>query len=176
MGFTGDVLATAIAAVLAVAGLSKLARASETKTAWSRHGILPPRMVAAAASLTGPVEVAVAAGLIVPETRSPAAFSAVALFVVYTTYLGVALSRGVEGGCGCFGADLTQNVNVGHVIRAAILGAMAVVAATTGTTSVDAAALSLGAATGAGVVFVGSLLVALLDMAPRRKTRRTVSP
>lgn len=167
--------AGAIALLLAMAGASKVLNPVGTKESWSRHGVLQERVIAAVAWVIGPIELLVATGLIVPSTRVGGGVVAALLFATYAIYLALAVREGAEGGCACFGTDSAVPINRGHVARAVLFAALAVVVASDATETVDPVVFVLGLVTGLGLMMLSSLVTALVGNATRSSNRGALS-
>jgi hypothetical protein len=135
-GFAMDPLAVAIAAAVLVLvfvrGLwHKLAEHDLFRVTLAEYGILPERLVPAAALGIIVAESIVAAGLLFPWTRPVAAVVAAALLALYAAAIGINLHRGrvtIDCGCGGPGQGLSWLLvarNMG-LIAVAALAAMPV--------------------------------------------------
>jgi hypothetical protein len=113
---------TIIAAVLATAGIGKLAGAGASRAAVDAVGV-PPGMAAVAAALLAPVELAVAAALLLPSSARAGAAAALALALVFVVVIGRALVRGGHPDCHCFGALHSRPVDRLALAHALALGA-----------------------------------------------------
>jgi uncharacterized membrane protein len=135
-GFAMDPLAVAIAAAVLVLvfvrGLwHKLAEHGLFRVTLAEYGIVPERMVPAAALAIIIAEMVVVAGLLLPSTRAAAAVGAAILLACYAAAIGINLRRGrvtIDCGCGGPGQGLSWLLvarNMG-LISAAALAAMPV--------------------------------------------------
>lgn len=124
MGAIGTVAAVAVAAVLLVAGVSKLAQPAQWRSQASGLGV---RAVVAAAVPF--VELTLGALLLVQWQRAVVAWGAVALFVAFTALLVLRLAQGLRPPCACFGSLSSKPIGPGHVVRNAAFIALAMVAA-----------------------------------------------
>ena len=120
---------SAVAAILVgvafvVAGASKLAAGH----AWPAQavGLGAPRWTAAVVPW---IELAVGSLLVVQLFRQPAAIGAACLLVAFTVLIVVQLRAGRRPPCACFGAWSAKPIGVAHIVRNAVLFALAVVAA-----------------------------------------------
>ena len=93
-----------LAAVFAVAGTVKLRDRAGTRESVGAFGV-PAAAAAPVALLLPVVELALAAGLLVPPFARAAAGAAAALLLAFTAAVAVALARGRRPSCGCFGAS-----------------------------------------------------------------------
>lgn len=81
------------------------------------------------ASVLAGAELAIATGLMLPETRVGASLAAAALLLVYTGAIGVNLARGrKELDCGCFGPAHRQPLHAWLLVRNVIVVVAAFVA------------------------------------------------
>jgi uncharacterized membrane protein YphA (DoxX/SURF4 family) len=113
---------TLIAAVLATAGIGKLAGAGASRAAVDAVGV-PPGVAAVAAALLAPVELAVAVALLLPSSARAGAAAALALALVFVVVIGRALMRGGHPDCHCFGALHSRPVDRLALAHALALGA-----------------------------------------------------
>lgn len=136
MSLLGAAAALAVGLVLLAAGTGHLRDTAGTRRALAAHGVLPDAWRPAVAGLLGPLEVllglgliAGAAGLLGPAPTRTVALAAVLLLAGLTAYLTV-VQRGRDGRelpCGCG----LGTAPVGHwaILRAAVLGVLALVPA-----------------------------------------------
>ena len=117
---------TLLAAIFFAAGMSKL-RALETfEGVVQNFRLLPERLVAPASYILPIVEVAVAAALLMPVSRSYGAWAAVCLIGVFTVAVAINLFRGRrEIDCGCFNSELKQRLSWWLVLRNLALAGLA---------------------------------------------------
>jgi uncharacterized membrane protein len=117
---------TLLSAVFFAAGLSKL-RALETfEGVVQNFRLLPERLVAPAAYILPIVEVAVAAALLMPLSRSYGAWAAAGLLGIFTVAVAINLFRGRrEIDCGCFNSELKQRLSWWLVMRNVALAGLA---------------------------------------------------
>lgn len=150
-----DPLAIAIAAgvvalVMARGLWHKLADHLMFRATLADYGLLPERAVAPAAMGLALAEALIAIGLVIPQSRVPAAFAAAALLSVYAWAIAVNLRRGhvtIDCGCGGPGHGLSWFLvarNVG-LVAVALLAAMTAAARPLG--ALDALVLVLSVAT-----------------------------
>lgn len=121
----GVVAALSVAAVLLVAGVSKLAHPTQWSTQSAGLGV--PRPLATATPI---VEVVIGALLLVQVQRHVIAWSAVVLFAAFTGLLALRLAQGQRPPCACFGSLSSKPIGPGHLIRNALFVGLAVLAAT----------------------------------------------
>jgi len=119
----GTVVAVVSAAVWGLAALGKLRHRAETAAAFSGLGLRAAPVLSVGVPL---VELATA-GLLLWR---PALGGVVglALLAVFTGVIVRALARGVDTGCGCFGARRPSPLGPADVVRNALLAALAVLA------------------------------------------------
>lgn len=120
----GVVAALLVAAVLLVAGVSKLARPALWRAESAGMGV-PWRL----AQMVPYVETVLGALLVAQLWRQAVAWFAVALFVVFTVLLVVRLAQGRRPPCACFGSLSATPIGPGHVVRNLVFIAVAVAAA-----------------------------------------------
>lgn len=124
MGSVGTVAAVAVAVVLLVAGVSKLAQPAQWRSQAAGLGV-----PSAVATVVPFVELVLGALLLVQWQRSLVAWCAVGLFVAFTALLVIRLAQGVRPPCACFGSLSSKPIGLGHVARNAFFIALAVLAA-----------------------------------------------
>jgi Methylamine utilisation protein MauE len=117
---------TLFAAVFLAAGVSKL-RALETFAGVVQNFRLLPERLAPVVAYTLPaVEVAVAAALLMPLSRSYGAWAAAGLLGIFTVAVAINLLRGRrEIDCGCFSSELKQRLSWWLVMRNVALAGLA---------------------------------------------------
>lgn len=120
----GVVAALAVAAVLLIAGVSKLAQPARWKVQAAGLGVPPPM------ALVVPfVEVGVGACLLVQLQRHLVAWFAVALFGAFTALLALRLAQGKRPPCACFGSLSSKPIGLGHLSRNVVFIGLALLAA-----------------------------------------------
>jgi hypothetical protein len=182
----GHVLAgpyLAVAALLMVAGLAKVARPGDTARALSAAG-LPGRRTPLLVRLGGGAEVVVALWSLV--VGGPAAAAVVfASYLGFALFIGLALRRGWPiASCGCFGTP-DRPPSRGHLVLDGVAAAVALAWAVDGGSSMASVLrhqplagvpLLVGAATAAGLTY---LIFAYLPVTavsrPARRVRATSS-
>lgn len=113
-----------LAGVFVVAAVAKLVDLDATRRAFRQLGV-PERAVAVAVVLLPLAELAIAVALVPAGTARWAAVAAVGLLAVFTAVVGVAVARGSEAECHCFGSVSSRPVGVGTLGRNAGLLALA---------------------------------------------------
>lgn len=121
----GVVAAILTAAVLLVAGVSKLARSAEWRSQAAGLGV--PNVLAGVVPY---VEITLGALLLVQVQRHVMAWFAVAVFSAFTVLLVARLAQGQRPPCACFGSLSSKPIGLGHVARNAVFIVVAVLAAT----------------------------------------------
>jgi hypothetical protein len=112
----------ALAAVFALAAITKLRALDEFVGVVQNYRVLPEILVRPVAYGLPPLEAAVALGLLFAPTRMPAAIGAAALLVVFSLAMAVNLVRGrIEIDCGCFASALKQRIGWSLVVRNLVL-------------------------------------------------------
>jgi len=114
----------ALAGVFLVAALTKVADLTRTREAFTGLGV-PRAVVPAAAILVPLAELAVAIALIPSATAASAAVAALVLLAAFTALVAVAVARGTEAECHCFGNVSSRPVGPGTLVRNVALLAMA---------------------------------------------------
>ena len=114
----------ALAGVFSVAALTKVLDLTRTREAFEQLGV-PRAAVPVAAILVPLAELAVAVALIPSATASVAAVGALVLLAAFTALVAVAVVRGSEAECHCFGNVTSRPVGPGTLVRNAVLLAMA---------------------------------------------------
>lgn len=114
----------AVAVVLLVAGVSKLAQPRQWQSQAAGLGV--PRFVARAVPF---VEVALGACLLVQLQRQVMAWLAVALFGAFTAVLVLKLAQGKRPPCACFGSLSSKPIGLGHLARNGVFIGLALLAA-----------------------------------------------
>ncbi len=121
----GVVAAVAVAAVLLVAGVSKLAQPAQWRAQATGLGV--PQLLAA---FTPFVELGLGALLLVQVQRHVMAWLAVTLLGTFTALLVLLLAQGRRPPCACFGSLSSKPIGPGHLVRNALFIGLAVLAAT----------------------------------------------
>ena len=122
MGVIGLVASGLLALVLVWAGASKLAYPAQVATGFSALG-LPA--AAALARVVPLVELALAVALLAAPV--PGAVGTLVLLALFSAVLARAVVRGVDTGCGCFGAgSYARRVSWRDLLRNAALAGVAV--------------------------------------------------
>ena len=116
--------AVAVAIVLLVAGVTKVAQPAQWRSQAAGLGVAP--IIAAAVPY---IELVLATLLLVQLQRPVVAWLAVVLFVAFTVLLVVRLAQGQRPACACFGSLSAAPIGPGHVARNAVFIALAMVAA-----------------------------------------------
>ena len=153
-----------LACALMVAGAAKLLDVSGASRSLEQFGV-PGGLAWPVAVALSVVELAVGIALVPAASAWGAALAATALLLVFTGAVGVALVRGVEADCHCFGQLSSRPIGVGTLIRNLALLALAAFIAVAGAphagTSATAwiAQLSTGEAVGLGFCVVLALAV-----------------
>jgi thiol-disulfide isomerase/thioredoxin/uncharacterized membrane protein YphA (DoxX/SURF4 family) len=162
----------AIAAVFAIAGLSKLASFDQTRASVTEFGV-PAPLAPSFTALLIMCELAVAVALIPTQTAWYAAIAAVALFVFFSFAIAWNLLHGRRPACNCFGQLAPREIGWPTLARNIVLAAIAAAivadpyaAAQSVFTWTTAAAIGL-----ALLVANGALLVAVLQQQGRMLLR-----
>ena len=117
-----------LAAVFAVAGVAKLLDAAGSRGALEGFGV--PRGAARLASTVLPVvELAIAAGLLVPASAWWSALAAAGLLAVFMAAIGLSMARGAAPDCHCFGRLHSAPVSWSTQLRNGVLAAFVVLCA-----------------------------------------------
>jgi hypothetical protein len=122
------ILATALAMLLANAGVHKLRNRVRFTAQLGAYRLLPTALVAPIARLLGPLELALAVALLAPATRAAAGFASTLLLLGYALAMGINLARGrADIDCGC--GDVPQPLSSGLLIRNGVLAVAALILA-----------------------------------------------
>ena len=121
----GVVAALSVAAVLLIAGVSKLAQASQWRAQAAGLGV--PRPIALVVPF---FEVGLGACLLVQLQRHLMAWLALALFGAFSVLLALRLAQGKRPPCACFGSLSSKPIGPWHLARNAVLIGLALLAAT----------------------------------------------
>jgi thiol-disulfide isomerase/thioredoxin/uncharacterized membrane protein YphA (DoxX/SURF4 family) len=131
MGSALLVLRLLLAGVFAVAGVAKLADLAGSRRAVVSFGV-PERLAAAAGTGLPLVELAIAVALIVSAAARFGALGALALLSVFVVAIAVAMARGNEADCHCFGQLHSAPVGWWTLARNLVLAAAAAFVAVEG--------------------------------------------
>jgi uncharacterized membrane protein len=126
----GVLIVAALALLLGVAGWHKLRRIGEFEGVLAAYRVLPAPLVAPAARLVPVLELALAAGMLVPATRAAAAAGSALLLLGYAGGIALNLLRGRRDlDCGCAGPNDRRPIAPWMVARNVLLAAAAATAA-----------------------------------------------
>ena len=115
-----------LAALLATAAISKLTAMEEFHGVVRNFRLLPDALARPVALALPPVELAVAAGLIVTPLTLPAALAAAGLLAAFGLAIAVNVLRGrTQIDCGCFRDGMRQGISWRMVGRNAVLTGLA---------------------------------------------------
>ena len=160
-----------LAAVFAMAALSKLRALEEFVGVVHNYRVLPEPWVRAVAYALPPLEAAIALALLIEPAHGFGAVAAGALLVVFSLAMAVNLARGrLEIDCGCFAATLRQRISwslVGRNLVLIGLAALAMPASAARPLSWLDAVTIVGGATGAVVLYVAFTQLRSLALPPR---------
>lgn len=123
-GTYGVIAAVAVAAVLLLAGITKVARPAAWRSeaeGMGVHGIV--------VAVVPWVELVLGALLVAQVQRHVVGWIAAGLFVAFTVLIAVRLGQGRRPPCACFGALSAKPLGPGHLVRNAVFVALAVAAA-----------------------------------------------
>ena len=163
-----EALALLIALVFAGAAIAKLTAWSELPGVVQNFRVLPRMLVMPVALLLPPLEAAIAASMLVMETRWVAALSAAVLFTVFGAALAMNYRRGRRHiDCGCFRSDLKQPISIAVIVRNCFLAvcALLLLLPAGGAAALSPLAWAIAVA-GAVTLFLCYLSVGLLFRAP----------
>lgn len=122
------ILRAALAATFAVAGTAKLVSPASTRVSVRSFGA--PEVASGAAALCLPLlELAVAGALLATPTATAGAWAALGLVAAFTAAIALALARGEQPECNCFGRLSSQRAGAGTLARNGLLGVAALVCA-----------------------------------------------
>lgn len=120
----GIVAAVAVAAVLLLAGVTKVARPAAWRAEAAGMGVRGPL-----AAVVPWMELGLGALLVAQVQRHVVAWVAVGLFVAFTVLIAVRLAQGRRPPCACFGSLSPKPLGPGHLLRNGVFIALAVAAA-----------------------------------------------
>ena len=121
-----------VALLLVVAGLAKLRTPLEFEASLSAYRIVPDALLAPVARLLPPVELALAALLLVPGLSTVASIAAAALLFAFAAAIGINLTRGrahIDCGCGGTSMPIRWTMVYRNLVTALLLAATAPAAA-----------------------------------------------
>ena len=153
-----------LACALVVAGVAKLVDLNGARRSLEQFGV-PARLVSPVAVGLSALEIAMGLALVPVASAWGAALAATVLLSVFTAAVAVALTRGVEADCHCFGRISSRPIGAGTLARNAALVALAVFVAVAGAHSAGTSAtawiasLSTGEAVALGLCVVLALAV-----------------
>jgi len=132
---TATIAACLLSLVLVRALLHKLSRQAELTGTIRNYRLVPDGLVPLTAVAVVVCEACAALGLMLPQTRVPAALLACALLLIYAAAMGINLLRGRTSiDCGCGGA--AHGISCLHVLRNLVLALCAVLVMASGSTRV----------------------------------------
>jgi hypothetical protein len=132
---TSTIAACLLSLVLVRALLHKLGRQAELTGTIRNYRLVPDGLVPLTAVAVVVCEASAALGLMLPQSRAPAAVLACALLLVYATAMAINLLRGRSSiDCGCGGA--AQGISYLHVLRNLVLALCAIPSMASGSTRV----------------------------------------
>ena len=169
-----------LAVVFLAAGIAKIRSVDTLEGVVQNFRILPARLARPFALVLPPTELAVAAALVAPATRTYGAIAATALLLVFMIAIAVNLARGRhEIDCGCFSSELKQSLSGWLIARNFILMGfavgLAVITAVPGGMSPPWAAWLLGALSVAFTIFVYLTVATLTSVATTVAQRRAAA-
>lgn len=120
----------ALAGVWLLAAVHKAADPAAFRTAVAGYRLVPEMLTAAVARTLFCIELAVAAGLVIPATSGGAGLASAALLALYAGAMAVNLARGRRDlDCGCSAPGTLRPLGEGLLVRNAVLAALSLVAA-----------------------------------------------
>ncbi len=155
----------ALACALVVAGVAKLVDLGGARRSLEQFGV-PDRFVSAVAVGLSVVEIAVGVALVPVASAWVAGLVATVLLFSFTAAVAVAMARGVEADCHCFGRISSRPIGAGTLARNVALLALAAFVAVAGAHNAGTSAtawigkLSTGEAVALGFCLVLALAVA----------------
>lgn len=171
LAILGVAASVAVALLFLVAGIDKLRNRALLPGVIANYRLLPEVLVAPAALLLPPVELAVAAGLVLGV--SPwAPLAAIGLLLLFALAMGINIRRGRRHiDCGCGHAGLKQRLGWGQVVRNFVLAMALVPALAGGGSALAGADAAVAIAAGAAIyvlLLMFQALTALAATAPGR--------
>jgi peroxiredoxin/uncharacterized membrane protein YphA (DoxX/SURF4 family) len=153
-----------LAALFAVAGLTKLADRAGTRKSLAEFG-LPAILVSPVTILLPLAELACAVALVPVSTAWWGAAGSLALLSLFTIAMAVSLARGQKPDCHCFGQLRSEPIGPATIVRNVLLAALAVLVVARGAGSVGGAGLTDTLASLSEPRFIFSLLILLAALA-----------
>lgn len=115
--------ALVLAAVFAWAGIAKLMRRDDTRSSFAALRLPAPSTLAVAVPI---VEILLAIGLVFRPAI--AAWAAIGVIGAFTVVIWLAIARGIDAPCSCFGTARKEPVSTNEIVRNGMLAGLAVVA------------------------------------------------
>jgi uncharacterized membrane protein YphA (DoxX/SURF4 family)/peroxiredoxin len=157
MGPALVVLRAAIAVILAVAGISKLADRPGSRQALIDFGV-PMQMAGLLATGLALTELGIGILLLPSGTARGAAVAAGVLFLLFAAVVAYQLARGRHPQCNCFGQLHSEPIGAGTLLRNTVLVGLAVVIAVMPAPNWSALIAALG---GASPIWAGTMVLLL---------------
>ena len=149
-----------LALVLVVAAVAKMVNRPGTKESLERFGVRAS--VAPAASVALPVvELGIAVALVPVQTAWAAALAALVLLTAFTVAIGVAIVRGDDAPCNCFGTISARPIGPKVLARNLVLIGLAFFVVAAGRSGDSAVAWTADLSTGAALGLAGGVLLAI---------------
>ncbi|MCP9487899.1 MAG: DoxX family membrane protein [Gaiellaceae bacterium MAG52_C11] len=149
-----------LAVVFVLAGLAKLRRSDDFARAITGYELLPQSLVPAVAAWLPRLEVAVGGLLLVGLLTVPAAVVLAAALVAFAASVGIALARGREIDCGCFGTVAPTRITWWTLGRNIVLLAAAILVISSPPTALAFESVMSGASSSPASAEAGAVLVA----------------
>jgi hypothetical protein len=160
-------LALLVAMVFAVAAITKLMAWGELPGVVQNFRVLPSALVLPVTLVLPPLEIAIAAGILVTGTRPFAAAAAAILFAVFAAALTINFYRGRRQiDCGCFRSSLKQPISAAVILRNLILVVCALLLLPAGGATTLSPLVWAMASAGAVTLFLCYLSIGLIFQAP----------
>jgi uncharacterized membrane protein YphA (DoxX/SURF4 family) len=114
----------ALAAVYLVAAVPKLADPATFARDIDNYHALPVDWAGVAAVVLPPLELVVAAALLLGVHARGAALVSAGMLTAFAAAMGQAIARGIDLDCGCFGSALAMHVSGWSILRNVVLAAL----------------------------------------------------
>lgn len=114
----------ALAAVYLLAAVPKLGDPAAFAQDIDNYHLLPVDWAGVAAVVLPPLELVVAAALLLGVHARGAALVSAGMLIAFAAAMGQAIARGIDLDCGCFGSALAMHVSGWSILRNVVLAAL----------------------------------------------------
>jgi uncharacterized membrane protein YphA (DoxX/SURF4 family) len=116
----------ALASVYLLAAIPKLGEPATFARDIDNYHLLPVEWAGIAAVVLPPLELVVAAALLVGVHARGAALVSAGMLTAFAAAMGQAIARGIDLDCGCFGSALAMHVSGWSILRNVVLAALSI--------------------------------------------------